>query len=59
MNIERECITHHYACDCREAKIKRLTEAANELIAYDPQRTGRQERFLRETLMLALETMRK
>ena len=23
----RECITHHHACDCREAKMARLGEA--------------------------------
>jgi hypothetical protein len=27
-NVERECVTHHYACDCREAKFKRM-EAEN------------------------------
>ena len=30
----RECITHHDACDCREEKIKRLVEAAEELDNY-------------------------
>jgi hypothetical protein len=27
-NVERGCVTHHYACDCREAKFSRM-EAEN------------------------------
>lgn len=26
----RSCITHHYACDCREAMAAKLVEAATE-----------------------------
>ena len=25
-HVDRECITHHHACDCREAHFKRLEE---------------------------------
>ena len=25
------CTTHHYACDCREAKVRELVEAAYKL----------------------------
>jgi len=27
---DKECTTHHYACDCREAKIQRLIKAARK-----------------------------
>lgn len=30
---KRECITHHYACDCREAKFKETTERLQRLEA--------------------------
>ena len=30
--VDRECTTHHYACDCREAKFAAL-EAENERLA--------------------------
>jgi predicted transcriptional regulator YdeE len=29
----KECATHHYACDCREAKFKKLVEALEKIIA--------------------------
>lgn len=28
--MSKQCTTHHHACDCREAKFKRLLEAAKE-----------------------------
>ena len=27
----RECITHHHACDCREARVAKLVEALTEI----------------------------
>ncbi len=24
MNVDKGCVTHHFACDCREAAIKKL-----------------------------------
>ena len=32
MNVERKCVTHHNACDCREDKIKRLVLAMREVV---------------------------
>ena len=32
MNVERKCVTHHNACDCREEKIKRLVLAMREVV---------------------------
>lgn len=29
-NVDRECITHHFACECREEKIRELVEEAGE-----------------------------
>jgi hypothetical protein len=29
----KECTTHHYACDCREAKFKKLYIAVNKMLA--------------------------
>jgi hypothetical protein len=29
---EEKCTTHHHACDCREAKIRRLVEAARWIV---------------------------
>lgn len=31
----RECITHHFACDCREDRINKLVEALTQIAAYD------------------------
>lgn len=26
-NVDKKCITHHYACDCREATLQRYIRA--------------------------------
>jgi hypothetical protein len=26
MNVDKDCVTHHHACDCREAAMKKLAE---------------------------------
>lgn len=31
--MPRNCVTHHWACDCREAKFKLMAEALRELLA--------------------------
>ena len=28
----KECISHHYACDCREAMFRELVEAFDDLL---------------------------
>jgi hypothetical protein len=28
----KECVTHHHACDCREAKAKEIRDAAIEML---------------------------
>jgi hypothetical protein len=30
--IDYRCVTHHYACDCREAKMQRIIEEAKKVI---------------------------
>jgi hypothetical protein len=30
-NVDRECITHHYACDCREEKFRKLESENNRM----------------------------
>ena len=32
-SVDRECITHHYACACREARLGHLVETARRLLA--------------------------
>jgi len=32
----RPCITHHHACDCREARVARLVEALEEVASFQP-----------------------
>lgn len=27
----RDCVTHHYACECREERFRKLLEAANKV----------------------------
>jgi hypothetical protein len=29
------CITHHFACDCREARINKLVSALIQIASYD------------------------
>jgi len=36
----RECITHHNACDCREAKFKRENELAERIACFIKNRMG-------------------
>ena len=33
-NVERECVTHHYACDCREERFKCM-EAALRAVEWN------------------------
>lgn len=30
-NVDRECVTHHSACDCREDKFRRMEEVLEGL----------------------------
>ena len=30
----RACITHHHACDCREARVAKLVEALESIAEY-------------------------
>ena len=32
MNVNRECTTHHYACDCREAEFAAIKAEKAELV---------------------------
>jgi hypothetical protein len=34
--MSNQCTTCHYACDCREAKFKRLLEIARKVMCYVP-----------------------
>lgn len=35
--VERECTTHHYACDCREARFARMEAALQTLLRAECQ----------------------
>ena len=41
-NIESQCVTHHFACDCREALFKQ----AHRLYAYQPKGCGQLSFFV-------------
>ena len=46
---EKECVTHHHGCDCREAKVKRLVLAARKFLeSMNDKREGRLKRALKE-----------
>lgn len=32
---DTECVTHHHACDCREARFKRMEEGLRDILDYD------------------------
>lgn len=32
--MSRNCVTHHQACDCREAKVAKVVRAAERLVEY-------------------------
>lgn len=32
--VDRECVTHHHACDCREARFRDLINAFDKYIAF-------------------------
>ena len=36
MEIMKECVTHHFACDCREEKVKKLLDALRSLLDAMP-----------------------
>jgi hypothetical protein len=46
----RECVTHHYACDCREAQMHALAEATWQVL--DDMSNGKQSCCLAAKAML-------
>ena len=63
--MTRECITHHYACDCREAKFaqieaenKKLREALEEMLfAYENKDGEFPHQFEIDALAIANEAL--
>lgn len=39
-NEDVRCVTHHLACECREAEFARVQERLRQYIAYGPRLSG-------------------